>query len=151
MNGLRAAALAATVAISVACVRDSFTSPFSTANPFPAWISDEWRSAYPWAVLVAAAFAFAAHRGGRSFGAGDACLAGLGGLVLARFAGPGLYGAASSLIPADARDDALIPLVWAGLAFETWLPVVVSAFLGLAGLQWAAVRVGGGWPMRGRR
>jgi hypothetical protein len=150
LTWVRAAAPVAAAALSFACVRDSFSQPFSKASPFVPWVADAWRSAYPWACAAAGVAAIAAHRAGRGSTAGDYSLTGLAALAFFRFAGAALYAAGSRLLPAGARDEILIPLVFLGLVLETWLPVVVGGMLGLAAIRWVAVRAGGGWPTRGR-
>ena len=143
-------ALGITAAVTVGCLRDTFTGPFSTASPFRPWIPDPWRSAYPWACAAAAALAAVRSRRGRpDFPIGALSQVWVAALLLARLAAPWFYALVSSLIPMSVRDDVLVPCVFAGLALETFLPIAVVGALGLAGLRELALRAGGGWPARG--
>jgi len=151
LKWLRAAAVLAAAAISAGCVRDTFAAPFSSASPFVPWIPDPWRSAYPWACAATVAFAAARRHVPREPSAGALSLAGIGALALARVAAPASYEFISRLIPESIRDDVLVPCVWAGLAFETWLPLFVLAALGYEALTILALHTGEGWPHRGTR
>jgi hypothetical protein len=151
-NAIRALAIGITTAITVGCIRDTFTGPFSTASPFLPWIPDPWRSAYPWACVTTAAFAaIAARRDKPNPSTGTLSLAWVASLLLARRLAPAFYAQAASFIPLAFRDEVLVPCVFAGLALETLLPVAILGMLGLAGLRFLALRAGGGWPSRGRR
>jgi hypothetical protein len=97
------------------------------------------------------AFAAARRHGPRGASVGALSFAGVGALVLWRVIGPASYAFVSRLIPESIRDDVLVPCVWAGLAFETWLPLFVLAALGYEALKILALQTGEGWPHRGTR
>ncbi|HET7903482.1 MAG TPA: hypothetical protein VFM17_02875 [Candidatus Eisenbacteria bacterium] len=140
---------AGVAAFSFACVRDSLLAPFSGGSDFAPWIDDPWRSAYPWAVVVAALYLWRRERSRSPADWRDGYAFGALAFLAALAAGPALFRGFQALLPLAIRDDAAVGAVWIGLALEGWLPPIVLLHAIYETVSHVVRRAGGGWPTRG--